>query len=257
MFVELRRTGNKPIEWAESLGHKTNSVFSLWKSIKTRLGMYGVSDALWRQIRKRSHRNQSVLDAGCGMGEWVAFLNQHGLRADGLDFSSSMIDANRKQWPNFKWVHGTIQAIPLEDSVYDHVVSWGVVEHDVEGPSAALREFFRVLKPGGYAYVTTPMDTRRTRELSAIECPPQEGAEFFQHFFTISELSGHLASVGFDIVHAAPATRHYAMLFPRLCMEVRRHGRIINAIANRVLTPIAFLSQEAFHMVLVVGRKPG
>ena len=46
--------------------------------------------------------------------------------------------------------------LPLEDGTYDAVVCTQVLEHVAE-PGDVLAELFRILKPGGVAYVTVPL----------------------------------------------------------------------------------------------------
>ena len=49
-----------------------------------------------------------------------------------------------------------LTAIPVPDSTYDLVLCTQVMEH-VPDPLAVLREFHRVLKPGGQAWLTAPL----------------------------------------------------------------------------------------------------
>lgn len=50
---------------------------------------------------------------------------------------------------------GDIHNLPFADNSIDAIVCIAVLEH-VEEPQQAMREVYRVLKPGGYAYVYAP-----------------------------------------------------------------------------------------------------
>ncbi len=50
---------------------------------------------------------------------------------------------------------GDIHDLPLEDNSIDAIICSSVLEH-VEEPQKAVREMYRVLKPGGYCYIYVP-----------------------------------------------------------------------------------------------------
>ncbi|MFI5260379.1 MAG: class I SAM-dependent methyltransferase [Candidatus Paceibacteria bacterium] len=50
---------------------------------------------------------------------------------------------------------GDIHALPLADNSVDAIICISVLEH-VEEPQLAVREMYRVLKPGGYCYIYVP-----------------------------------------------------------------------------------------------------
>jgi SAM-dependent methyltransferase len=72
-----------------------------------------------------------------------------------------------------------IQKIARSDSSYDVVIANHVLEH-VPDDRAALAEFFRVLRPGGFAILTVPLNWARadTYETAAASTP----AERFAHY---------------------------------------------------------------------------
>ena len=51
-------------------------------------------------------------------------------------------------------LHGSIDAIPVEDASFDLVLCLQVLEH-VPDPAAAIRELRRVVRPGGRVLLTT------------------------------------------------------------------------------------------------------
>lgn len=95
--------------------------------------------------------NSLVLDAGCGEGEWSKLCNYIKGEIVGTDIIAEDLRRNR----NVKFrVCGTIESLPYKDNLFDLIICEWVVEH-LNNPEAVLKEFYRVLKPGGYLFILT------------------------------------------------------------------------------------------------------
>ena len=72
-----------------------------------------------------------------------------------------------------------IARVPLPDASYDVVIAHHVLEH-IPDDRQAMRELFRVLKPGGIAVVSVPINASRpqTYENTSIVTPEQRHAHF-------------------------------------------------------------------------------
>ena len=93
----------------------------------------------------------SVLDVGCGDGELVHLLKERGYDVRGLD-----IDPSGCRYPEVAVQRCDIMdGLPFEDAAFDLLTVQEVIEH-LEDPFKAVREFHRVLKPGGLLLLTTP-----------------------------------------------------------------------------------------------------
>jgi ubiquinone/menaquinone biosynthesis C-methylase UbiE len=62
---------------------------------------------------------------------------------------------------------GDIHALPLKVNAFAAVINVEVLEHLAE-PEQALREMFRVLRPGGRLYLIAPRDGKNTTLLMTI-----------------------------------------------------------------------------------------
>ena len=98
----------------------------------------------------------AVLEAGCGIGTDGAQFAAAGAEYTGLDFSPAAFVLARRGFEvrglRGRFVAGSVTALPFHDETFDLVFSHGVIHHLPE-TEAAVREFHRVLKPGGTALV--------------------------------------------------------------------------------------------------------
>jgi len=97
-----------------------------------------------------------ILDAGCGDGEFVAFLRDLGFRVSGVDLSEGAIVRARQRCPDVQFRAASLEEVlPFGDESFDAIWCTEVLEHlfDIHG---TLAEFNRILKPKGAVLLTTP-----------------------------------------------------------------------------------------------------
>jgi ubiquinone/menaquinone biosynthesis C-methylase UbiE len=99
----------------------------------------------------------NVLDVGCGSGWLVRRLAKlaHEGRVVGMDISDEMIRLarrNSQDFDNVLFVTGEVAEIPWEGNFFQHTIS---VESSYywPDPAAGIKELFRVLQPGGQAWI--------------------------------------------------------------------------------------------------------
>ncbi len=97
--------------------------------------------------------NPLILDVGCGTGATAAALQTFG-RVICVDFSPLALEACHQRSLQ-ELIQAEAEAIPLASGSVDVVVATDVLEH-LEDDMVALREFHRILKPGGVAVITVP-----------------------------------------------------------------------------------------------------
>jgi SAM-dependent methyltransferase len=117
-----------------------------------------------------------VLEAGCGLGNYVKYLSDLGYDIMGVEINRQLVEAVRKIHPEMRIKYGNVNHLDYPDNTFDSMLSLGVVEHTVEGPQTALKEALRVLKPGGVAIITVPLHNMVRRIKYAT------GLAYLEHF---------------------------------------------------------------------------
>jgi len=146
-----------------------------------------------------------ILDAGCGTG-----LNLRHLPAGstGIDINPRNIALIRSRLPSHNVVEGDIEAMPFEARAFGTVLCTEVLEH-VPDPAAAIREFRRVLRPGGVLIGSVPARSLiwKLRFLSST-CPHSEP---FHNEYLPHEVREMLA--GWSILHLGYSLLHFNVMF--------------------------------------------
>ncbi len=116
-----------------------------------------------KYIKTYSKKNKKIkiLDAGCGNGRLVEYLNTTGIEYDylGIDNSKHQIESARKNYknkPNIKFEFGNILDIKNKKDEFDFVFCIAVFHHmpSRETREKVVKEFYRVLKNEGYLFMT-------------------------------------------------------------------------------------------------------
>lgn len=126
-----------------------NRVHSLWQ------------DQMWRRYAVKAagvRPGESVLDIACGTGDLTElFAKTEAARVVGGDFTPAMLDKAREKAPRnlgaslaskVTYVEADATRLAFPDASFDVVsIAFGI--RNVSDPAAAVREFARVLRPGG------------------------------------------------------------------------------------------------------------
>lgn len=103
-----------------------------------------------------------ILDAGAGEQQYRQYCSH--LNYVSQDFSQYIPENNSEGLHLTKWDYGKldiisdITSIPEPDHSFDAIMCNEVFEH-IADPIAAIKEFNRLLKPGGYLILTAPFNS--------------------------------------------------------------------------------------------------
>lgn len=109
------------------------------------------------QMAVERTRGGSVLDIGCGRGEWLKVLGEQGIEARGVDLNGTMVLECRAAGLDVLEADAMTYLSGLADASIAAVTGMHIIEHI---PFASLVQLFdqvfRVLKPGGVVVFETP-----------------------------------------------------------------------------------------------------
>jgi SAM-dependent methyltransferase len=98
----------------------------------------------------------TILEGGCGLAQYSYFLGQMGYKTIALDYAEKTIEFLKENMPQVNPMLGDVRSLALEDGSLDGYWSIGVIEHFYEGHLDILKEMRRVIKAGGYLFITFP-----------------------------------------------------------------------------------------------------
>jgi SAM-dependent methyltransferase len=195
-----------------------------------------------------------ILDAGCGTGGLLPHLAAQGWAA-GVDLSSTALGFARQRGLT-PLAQASVETLPFASATFDVVTCMDVLYHlQVHEDVAALREFHRVLRPGGWLLVKVPaLETLRGQHDRTVHT---------RHRYTVAELREKLVAARFRVERAtyantlllplAAAKRAAEHLLPIAAegsSDVTQEPGWLNAVLTRILSIEAHLVQ---HIDLPVG----
>ena len=103
-----------------------------------------------------SGRRKRVLEIGVGLGADHQSFADHGAVLTGVDLTDRAISHTKKRFELFG-LHSELcvadaESLPFAENSFDIVYSWGVLHHSPR-TDIAIKEVYRVLKPGGEARI--------------------------------------------------------------------------------------------------------
>lgn len=147
----------------------------------------------------------SICDMPCGAGLFSRRLADAGMEVTAMDIEAVepyLFDASRRVLGDAN------QGLPFESGRFDALVTIEGIEH-LENPSGFLRECARVVKPGGWIFLSTPnVDSFRSRKYVMFRGhhrffgPQGEGGKDSGHQLPIDMIffRGAAARAGLEIV---------------------------------------------------------
>lgn len=154
-----------------------------------------------------------LVDIGCGLKPYAKMAEPYVADHIGVDHPTTVHGTSNVD------IAATAYAIPVADATFDSALCSAVLEH-LDEPEAAIRECFRVLKPGAHAIYTVPL----------IWHLHEEPRDFYR--YTKHGLAHLLQKAGFEVVEITPMSGFWVtfgqlgvyMLYRRRRNLLRRLG---------------------------------
>jgi ubiquinone/menaquinone biosynthesis C-methylase UbiE len=197
-----------------------------------------------------------ILEVACGRGGFVREIARAGASIAGCDFSlsalrvaKSRLSQNGLNKLGGQLAQGDVQKLPFADASFDIVISCETIEH-VPDAQSALDEMYRVARPSGRLFLTTPnyLNFMGLYEVYAVlrhphrkDDQPFDRLQLFPQIRRFIRRAGWVISYSDGTVHQFPfIPGRNPLAFPRL--EANRTVR-------RLLSPFAY-------HYFVIARKP-
>ncbi|MFW9878226.1 MAG: class I SAM-dependent methyltransferase [Candidatus Thorarchaeota archaeon] len=151
----------------------------------------------------KEKRINTILDLGCGTGRHLIFFAKKNFDIYGLDASPRGIKI-AQEWLTEEGLKVEIECCriehryPYEDNFFDAIISIQVIHHNLmEDILKTVREIERVLRKGGYIFITFPYlkknihnDNWDLKMVDKGSYIPQKGNErgLVHHFFSLDEI---------------------------------------------------------------------
>ena len=198
--------------------------------MSTTQGVFNQIAASWYNFRHRSifrseleslakrWQQGRLLNVGCGHGpDFIPFKN--GFELYGIDFSDRMLQNARRYALKYRFdvqlVNGDARLLPYADNSFDFAVAVATYHHieDENERLKALTELYRVLKPGGEAFITVwnkwqPRFWLKTKDVLVPWRSRDKTLYRYYYLFSYREIEELTRKAGFEVVDSSPESRY-------------------------------------------------
>jgi ubiquinone/menaquinone biosynthesis C-methylase UbiE len=152
------------------------------------------TDMLQEVVRRTlSMPHTRLLDASCGTGNFELFFQREAnssARITGIDSAEAMLARARckcAEWTNYNFLTANLNnRLAFDDALFSGVISLNTL-YAVMDPEATLREFYRVIEPGGHLTLVTPLHGYENGLILKKHCASDKPNAYWMDVHTSSE----------------------------------------------------------------------
>lgn len=211
-----------------------------------------------RETRRFLAAGSLVLEGGCGLAVDSWRLHQLGYRTLALDYALRTLFYVGRRAPEVRPLAGDVTRLPLPDASVDGYWSLGVIEHFYRGYAGIQDEMRRVLRPGGYLFLTFPSMNRLRRTKARLGLYPEwrpsadELGRFYQFALPADDVARGFEAAGFERVRSVSflgvtglceELGALGMRLDRLLSGRSRPVRLLRAALDLVVRPLSHHSR--------------
>jgi len=170
-------------------------------------------------------RGLKVLEIGCGLGTDGAQFAEAGADYTGVDLTEAAVELARRRFELFnlpgKFQTADAENLDFADDSFDLVYSHGVLHHTPE-TAKAIREIYRVLRPGGRAVVML----------------------YHRDSYNFRVNISVLRRAGAQLLKSEPGVKLVHRITGEPLDSLREHAKLLKTEKDSYLKPAEFLSQN-------------
>lgn len=137
-----------------------------------------------------------VCDIGTGPGQVARYLYERGVEVCGLDLSAALVEQARQAHPGIEFLHGDMRKLEFADGTLIGITAfYSIIHIERAGVTAVLREWWRVLQPGGVVVLAF----HKGQEVRHLDEWWGKAVNVDFVFFERDEMVGYLTEAGFAI----------------------------------------------------------
>lgn len=183
--------------------------------------------------------NLNLLDVGCGTGLTTKTMEKFG-ETFGVDISKHAVYFSKKRGLDNIYKSG-VERLGFKSNSFDIVTCLGILNQDkVKDDIKAMKELYRVIKPGGYLIITDPAMKCLAGKHDLMHCVVRR--------YSRKELKDKLASCGFTI---EKITYFSTLFFPFVYIK-RKLGMLLN---SEIKSDVQETNPLLNHLLTVIQKK--
>lgn len=141
-------------------------------------------------------KNGKILDVGSGAGQFAKHMLENGFDVIGIDYSKEMVKIAKERVPTGDFRYMDMRHLDFPDQSFDGLfAAYSLIHIPSEEVPLSLREFYRVLKDGGYLEIVV----QQGEADKVIDEPFMPSEKMFFNFFTKERLTKFLEDSGYHV----------------------------------------------------------
>jgi SAM-dependent methyltransferase len=219
-------------------------------------GKLGFFERPFTQYLLKSGR---ILEAGCGLGQYVLALRARGYDCEGVEWGEDTVLAIKALRPEAPIRVGDVTHLDVPNGFYKGYISLGVVEHQPEGPEKFLQEAHRVLSDDGVMLISVPHfhPLRKLKAKLGLYAKKVENLSFYQYAFSCREMRSILEKAGFTVIDTFTYDGYKGVKDEIAMIKKILQWRGIGWRLQNWLKSWDWAERNLGHMIMFVCRKAG
>lgn len=245
----------------------TNSIEFKWdiNSVDRDIELITKDEAVELTLKYLDNQHSlKILEAGSGNGRVIKYLSDLGYKnIEGIELNNDIVILLNKKFKDLKIYQGNIINHDFKRT-FDFIISYGVVEHFIEGVDIPLRKFYQILSDDGMAVLTVPCFNhfRRIRYIISRINPKNYNknkniagksgflynvsplyGDFFEYWMTPSQFNQVCINSGFKIIFSTPINHEFGtyQIFGKLAgnctignIQLNKFGKLLNVLLKKI-----------------------